>query len=261
VVSLAPNITETICALEAGTRLVGVSDFDDYPPMIRGLPKLGGYIDPDLERLSLLRPALIFVPGEHQVVSTFAAQHGLSVVNVHMDSLETIDAGIATIGTALKVEKAAARLRRQITNKLNGIRDAVAPFERPKVLIVLARERGNLSNLQTVGGTSFISELVAVAGGDNIYGDVDKPYLEASKETVVVKAPDVILEIQAGNFMTRKQSDALHSDWRAMDTLPAWQKGRIYIFTDTHMMRPGPRIGDVAAQIARKLHFSAELPE
>jgi len=261
VISLAPNITETIFALNRGGTLIGVSDFDDYPREVERLPQLGGYIDPDLERIAQLRPALILVPGRHEAVTNFAALYGISVLNIHMDTLETIDAGILTIGEALGAVDEAHRLRRQIASALDGIRDAVAPFERPKVFIVMNRERGDLSNLQTVGGTSFLSELVDAAGGDNIYGDTAKPYLEASKETVMIRAPDVIFEIQAGRTYTRNQKNILFSDWLALDSLPAWKSGRIYYFTDSHMMRPGPRVVDVARQFAKKLHFTAELPE
>lgn len=261
VISLAPNITETVFALGKGAEVIGVSDFDDYPTRVSRLPQLGGYIDPDLEQIALLRPALILVPGRHEAVTTFAEQNGIGVLNVHMDSLASIDEGIASIGLALNAVSKATELQNKITATLDEIREAVAPFDRPKVFIVMNRERGDLTNLQTVGGSSFISELVTAAGGDNIYQDEGKAYLEASKETLMVRAPDVIIEIQAGRDFTKKQTDALFSDWLALDSLPAWKSGRIYFFTDSHMMRPGPRITDVARQIARKLHFSAELPE
>ena len=262
VVSLAPNIPETIFALGQGHRVVGVSDFDDYPPREVGqLPSLGGYMDPDLEALTMLAPAMVIVPGRHEQVTQFAELNGIAVLNVHMDSLTTIFAGIETIGGALGVPQRASELCLQIHNDLEAIREAVKPFERRKVLIVLGRERGDLSNLQTVGGTSFISELVEVAGGDNIYADADTPYLEASKETVVLKAPDAILEIQAGKSLTRNQQQALYNDWRFLDTVPAVKNGSIYYVTESHALRPGPRIADVAKLFARKLHFLAELPE
>lgn len=259
VISLAPNVTETIYAVGKGSQLIGVSDYDDYPSRVQRLPQLGGYIDPDLEQIALLRPALIFVPGRHEKVTAFGEQHGITVMNIHMDSLATIDFGIATVGRTLDAVDEATALRSKITAELEAIREAVAPFERPKVLIVLGRERGSLRNLQTVGGTSFISELVEIAGGDNIYGDEDKAYIEASKETILVQAPDVIIEIHAGRSYTKKQTEALFSDWLYLDGVPAWKSGRIYLFTDSHMLRPGPRITDVARQIARKLHFSADL--
>lgn len=261
VISLAPNVTETIFAIGEGSQVIGVSDYDDYPPRVERLPQLGGYIDPDLEQIALLRPALIFVPGRHEKVTSFGEQHGITVANVHMDSLATIDAGIETVGRTLGAVEEATALRARMVAELDTIRQAVESFERPKVLIVLGRERGSLRNLQTVGGTSFISELVEIAGGDNIYGDEDKPYIEASKETILVEAPDVIIEIHAGRSYTKKQTDALFSDWLALDGVPAWKSGRIYLFTDSHMLRPGPRIPDVARQIAKKLHFAADLSE
>ena len=261
VISLAPNITETVYAIGEGNRIIGVSDFDDYPRQVDRLPQLGGYLDPDLERIALLRPGLIMVPGRHEKVSTFAEQNGINILNVHMDSLATIDTGIQSIGAALGAEARATELRTEITSRLEGIRAAVEPFDRPKVFIVMSRDRGDLSNLQTVGGGSFISELLTIAGGDNIYEEETSPYLEASKETLLIRAPDVIIEIHAGRTYTENQKTALLSDWRFLDNLPAWKGKRIYFFTDSLMMRPGPRVPEIAKQIARKLHFDAQLPE
>lgn len=261
IVSLAPNLTETIFALGEGKRVVGVGDFDDYPPEVAALPKMGGYLDPDLEKLTLLSPALIVVPGRHEQVSAFGEMNQIPVLNVHMDSLQTIYAGIDTIGMALGVPAEAAALRTKIDGELNALREAVKAYPRKKVLIVLGRERGDLTNLQTVGGASFISEIVEAAGGDNIYKDAPQAYLEASKETILLEAPDAIIEIQAGKSLTKNQLQLLYNDWRFLDTVPAVKNGAIYFVTESHAMRPGPRIADVAKIIARKLYFEAELPE
>lgn len=261
IVSLAPNITETIFALGEGDRLVGVSDFDDYPIAVNALPRVGGYIDPDLEQLSLLSPALIIVPGQHEQVTSFAEMNQIPVLNVHMDNLETIHAGIDTIGATLGVPEKAVELRAKIDADLDALREALKPHPRKKVLIVLGRERGDLTNLQTAGGGSFISEMVEAAGGDNIYRSSSQPYLEASKETILLEAPDAIVEIQAGKSLTRNQTQMLYNDWRFLDTVPAVKNGAIYYITESHALRPGPRIADVAKIIARKLYFEAELPE
>lgn len=261
IVSMAPNITETIFALGEGDRVVGVSEFDDYPPEVRALPKLGGYLDPDLEAITMLSPEMIIVPGRHEQVTRFGELQGISVLNIHMDNFETIFRGIETIGITLHVPSRADDLCESIRADLDAIRAAVAPFERRKVLIVLGRERGDLTNLQTVGGSSFLSEIVDVAGGDNIYKDADKPYLEASKETIVLSKPDAILEIHAGKTYTTNQQQAFYNDWRYLNSVPAVQSGSIYFVTASHAMRPGPRIADVAKIVARRLHFLAELPE
>ena len=261
IVSLAPNLTETIFALGEGNRVVGVSEFDDYPPEVATLPKMGGYLDPDLERLTLLSPALIIVPGRHEQVTAFGEMNQIPVLNVHMDNMETIYAGFDSIGAALGVPMRATALRGKIELEFNVLREALKELPRKKVLIVLGRERGDLTNLQTVGGTSFISEIVDAAGGDNIYKSATQPYLEASKETILLEAPDAIIEIHAGKNLTKNQMQALYNDWRFLDTVPAVKNGAIYFVTESHAMRPGPRIADVAKIIARKLYFEAELPE
>lgn len=261
IVSLAPNLTETIFALGEGNRVVGVSEFDDYPPEVATLPKMGGYLDPDLEQLTLLSPALIIVPGRHEQVTAFGEMNQIPVLNVHMDNMETIYAGFDSIGAALGVPMRATVLRAKVDAEFTALRDALKDLPRKKVLIVLGRERGDLTNLQTVGGTSFISEIVDAAGGDNIYKSATQPYLEASKETILLEAPDAIIEIHAGKNLTKNQSQALYNDWRFLDTVPAVKNGAIYFITESHAMRPGPRIADVAKIIARKLYFEAKLPE
>jgi iron complex transport system substrate-binding protein len=261
IVSLAPNITETIFALGAGNRVVGVSEFDDYPPEAAALPKMGGYLDPDLEKLTLVSPALIIVPGRHEQVTAFGEMNQIPVLNVHMDNLETIHAGIGAIGAALGVPERATELWTTIETDLDELREALKDLPRKKVLIVLGRERGDLTNLQTVGGSSFISEMVEAAGGDSIYKSATQPYLEASKETILLEAPDAIIEIHAGKNLTKNQMQLLYNDWRFLDTVPAVKNGAIYFVTESHAMRPGPRIADVAKIIARKLYFEAELPE
>lgn len=261
VVSLAPNVTETIFALGEGKRIVGVSEFDDYPPEVAALPSMGGYLDPDLEKLTLASPGLVIVPGRHEEVTAFGEMNQIPVLNVHMDNLETIHAGIDAIGAALGVPLRATELRAKMDGDLAALREALHDLPRKKVLIVLGRERGDLTNLQTVGGTSFISEIVDAAGGDNIYKSAAQPYLEASKETVLLEAPDAIIEIHAGKNLTKNQMQLLYNDWRFLDTVPAVKNGAIYFVTESHAMRPGPRIADVAKIIARKLYFAAELPE
>jgi iron complex transport system substrate-binding protein len=181
IVSLAPNITETIFALGEGKRVVGASEFDDYPPQVAQIPRMGGYLDPDLEKLTLISPALIIVPGRHEQVTAFGEMNQIPVLNVHMDNLETIHAGIDAIGAALGVPERATELWTTIEADLNALRESLKDLPRKKVLIVLGRERGDLTNLQTVGGSSFISEIVDAAGGDNIYKSATQPYLEASK--------------------------------------------------------------------------------
>jgi len=254
IVSLAPHLTETVYALGKGHNLVGAGDFCDFPPAVRELPKLGGYVNPDLETLAMLGPDILLLPGKHPKVSEFAAIHRLNVLNVHMDSLATIEAGILEIGQALACEADAVALRDAFSRDVASLRDGLAGVERPSVLIITSRPSHDLSTLNTVGGSSFVSEMVALAGGENVFADIDKPYFEASKEEVVMRAPEVVIEFRPGESFTENQRQQLYNDWRRLETLPAVERARIYFIFDSHGLRPGPRIVEVARHIAGLLH-------
>ncbi len=238
-----------------------MGNFDDWPHEARALPKAGGYIDPDFEKITLLAPELILLPGAHQEVSRYAELQALDVLNVHMDSLKTIDAGIETIGAALDCVRKAKRLRAQIQEEADALRRTLKDVERPSVFIITSRLTHDLNTLHTVGGASFVSELVELAGGDNIFGHIDRAYFEASKESVVVKAPGVILEFHCGESLTGGQQDAYYNDWQALPTLPAVRNARIYLITESHGLRPGPRVVEVARIIARLLHPRVAPPQ
>lgn len=260
VISMAPNLTETVFALGQGESLIAVGDYDDYPPEVNKLPRVGGYLNPDLEKITLMKPELLLLPGQHQKVTEYAALNQLPISNINMDSLVTIDQGIQEIGNLLGAAHQARMLRDKLRNDTARLRSAMAPLPRPRVLVITSRQPRDLNQLYTAGGGTFVGEIVDIAGGENIYGETDQRYLEASKETLVMKAPEVILEFHCGAQLAEEDKAALIADWQAMPSLPAVKDQRIYIITDSHALRPGPRIIEVARILAGLLHPGAEVP-
>lgn len=244
-------------ALGQGDRVIAVGSYDDYPPEIAALPKAGAYIDPDLEKIAMLNPELLIVQGRHPKVTRFAELKGMPLLSVDMDSLEGIDEGIRAIGEALDCEKAADALRAKIKRELEEVQSAVSGLPRPKVLIITMRHDHTLNSLYTAHGGSFVSEIVGIAGGENVYADASTSYPEASKETVVLKEPEVILEFHAGEKMDAAEKQRFVEDWARLPSLPAVRNGRVYVITEPHAVRPGPRIGEVARLVAGLLHPEA----
>ncbi|GMV99379.1 MAG: hypothetical protein AMXMBFR84_05180 [Candidatus Hydrogenedentota bacterium] len=241
-------------ALGAGHRIVAVTDFCDYPAEVSTLPKVGGYINPALETMTMLQPELILLPGQHPRVAEYAREAKISVLNVHMDSLETIEAGIRTIGARLDCRDEAASLWEQISTELKAVRESVSGRPRPKVLVINTRSSHDLNSLFTVGALSFLSELTDIAGGDNLFRDDKTDYFEASKESVVLREPDVIIEFHAGENLSAEESSRFIADWSVLTTVPAVRHGRIYLFHESYGLRPGPRIGQTARDLAGMLH-------
>ena len=260
IVTFGPNLTETVFALGQGDRIAGVTSFCDYPPEAASKEKLGGYLDPNLERIAVLRPSLLILPGRHEKLSELAGQYCIPVLNAHMDNLESIHTSIVNIGAALECPEKATDLWNSITRQLDAVRAGVGGQSRPKVLLINTRTNHDLNNLFTVGRTSFLAELTDVAGGENIFNDVNDPYFEASKETIVMRAPDVIVEFHSGEPLTPAQQAQFLADWNELPSLPAVRAKRVYLFMESYGLRPGPRIPLTARKLAEIFHPGVRLP-
>ncbi|MBE9580357.1 MAG: ABC transporter substrate-binding protein [Proteobacteria bacterium] len=254
IVSMAPNITETIFALECGDRLVGVTDFCTYPREARTLPKVGGYYNPNLERLTVLRPDLVVLQGKHEKVDSFCRVKGIRILHVAMDSISSIYGGIVDLGKALQCPERAENLCTSIRKELGAVRTNVAGFARHKVFICLGRAPAGLTSLYTAGGPSFISEILQIAGGDNVFQDVTLPYPEASKESLIKRAPEIIIELRPGEDLSDLRRSQIISEWNILRGVPAISNHKVYVLTENFLLVPGPRVGLAARFLARTLH-------
>lgn len=259
IVTFGPNLTETVFALGQGDRVVGVTSFCDYPPEAATKERLGGYLDPNLERIAMLRPSLLILPGRHEKLSDLAKQYNIPILNAHMDNMESIHKSIVDIGVALGCPDKADALWNGIGAELDTVRHSVENKPRLNVLLINTRTNHDLNNLFTVGKPSFLAELTAIAGGENIFNDVNEPYFEASKETIVMRAPDVIVEFHSGESLTPDQQAQFVADWNELPSLPAVKNHRVLLFMESYGLRPGPRIGLTAKKLAAMLHPGVEL--
>ncbi len=257
IICLAPNITEAVFALGAGDRVVGVSQYAAYPPEATSKPRVGALYNPALERLVMLRPDLVIIQQKHEKVESLCRQRGIPVLTVSMTSVESIQAGIRTLGERLDRRETARALCSRIERDLADVERRVAGKPPVKVFLCLGRTPGSLKGLFTVGSRSFLSELIEVAGGQNIFADVQKEYPQVSAESLLARAPEVIIETYPSQELSQARRQRLLKDWRVMSALPAVREGRISFVTDDYVLLPGPRIGRIAERLAELLHAEA----
>ena len=240
----------------AGPQLVAVSSFDEYPPQVKALPRVGALLDPDLERILSLRPDLVIVYEsqtdfrrqlERAHVPTFIYKHaGLA------DVFETMQAVGARVG---RKDDAAAAVKR-ITDHLARIRARVEGRPRPGTLLVFGRDALALRGIYASGGVGFLADMLNAAGGANVFGDVQRQSVQATTELILAKRPDVIVEFRPGAITdaVRQREVAV---WGALASLPAVRNRRISILTDQRTVVPGPRVAEGTELIARILHPEA----
>ena len=256
IVCATPGLAEVVFALGAGDRVVGVSDYTVWPPEALSVSRIGGWAHPDRERLLSLQPDLILTQGLHEPLVQFAARHDIRIAQIPTDTLADVLAQFCLVGGLIGADERAAGITADLENALQDIRVRVAGRVVPRAVLFLERPEGVLRNLTTVGPRTFISELMTLAGGENVFADVVGDYPQVSREALLMRAPEVIIELH-GEPVGAVRRERILADWQALASIPAVRQERIVFLAGDHTMIPGPRIVETAREMARLLHPEA----
>jgi iron complex transport system substrate-binding protein len=256
IICAAPSVTEIVFALEAGKRVVGVSDFSTHPPEALAIPHIGGLIDPNRERITALQPDLLIIQGKNESLARFCEEHGIRFLSIEINTLEDIWTAIHTIGQTLRAEERASSLIQKIKDDLRVIKDKIHDHPPKKVFLTLGHTPGDLTGLMTTGPGTFMHELVSVAGGANIFSDASGLYPQISKESLVKRQPEVIIEAIPGGIPKEKLR-LLKKDWTQLPMLPAVKSGNIHYLTEDFLLIPGVRIAQTVRRFAEIFHPEA----
>ena len=251
VVSLAPNLTEILFALNAGGLVVGVTRYDDYPPEVAGIPKVGGFIDPSLEAILACKPDLVVcVPnsgGRDRLEAL--AKIGVPVLVLPAYGLEDIFTSIDTIGRIMEQKPEAARLIADIHERISRIESAVAGKARPKVLLVYGHRP-----LIAAGKGSFGDSLLALAGGANVVGASKVPYPSVPMEEIIRLQPEIVIDASMSGFGAEMTNEEVTAFWDKWKILPAVKTGKVHLFDSSVWFRAGPRIVEGIERLVRIIH-------
>jgi iron complex transport system substrate-binding protein len=254
IISLVPALTEMAFAIGAGGAVVAVSSYDDYPPEVRSLPKVGALIDPDVERIIKLRPDLVLLYGSQQDLMTQLARASIPYFEYRHGGVADVTATMRALGTRTGRATEATALADRIDGRLARLRDRTAKLEKPRTLLVFGREGGSLRNIHASGGRGFLHDIVEAAGGTNVFADVAAESVEASSEMILTRAPEVIIEIRSVDIPEGPKRNADLAAWKSLASLPAVRTNRIHFLTGRAIGVPGPRVAESAEQVAALLH-------
>jgi ABC-type hemin transport system substrate-binding protein len=250
IVSLTPALTEILFAVGAGDRVVGVTQYCDYPPAAKAKPKVGGYVNPSVESVLALKPDLVLVsPGPGNRDAALAMQRaGLRLEIVRAETVEESLAAIEGVARIVGVETAGRDLAASVRARLDAVVKRVLAAPRVRTLFCVQTDP-----IIAAGRDTLPSQLLELAGGSNVVAAVRYPRLDV--EAVAAARPELIL--QARMDVANGAAHEEDAFWKRWPAIPAVARGRVVVLPDDLALRPGPRVADAAEELAAILHGEA----
>ena len=254
IVSLIPAVTEMIYAMGDGSRVAAVSNFDHFPADVDRLPRVGGLLDPSVERILAIKPDLVIVYATQKELIERLDRAGIPYFSYQhralADIMTTIRAVGARIGSAARGEAVAAEMDRTLA----GIRAKTANLPHPATLLVFERDPGSLRNVYASGGYGFLHDMLEIAGGRNVFAGMKQQAVQASTEMLLTSKPDVIVELRYGDSLKNADIARELRAWDALASIPAVRTHRVSVLTGDEFVVPGPRVVEATLKLARVIH-------
>jgi len=253
IISVSPDPTEILSAFGVLDRVVGVSDYCTYPPEVNKLPRVGGWVNPSLERIVGLKPDLIVLTASQ---SSLFGQHlqqlGIRTLVVPTRTIADAYTSMKLIGDAVGKEREAQPLIDRTRASLEAIRNRARNAPRPSVLIAVERSPGSLRDLYIATPGSYLAELVELAGGRVVGAATATGYSKISKERLITMNADVVIEMK----MTTQASSLAQAraEWNELPELNAVRSGKVIELNEDYLNHCSQRIVESADLLLRTIH-------
>jgi iron complex transport system substrate-binding protein len=247
VISLIPAQTEVIALLAGRAALIARTQWDD-DPALQHLPSIGNALTPSVEWLAAQQPDLIIAwrdVGTRDVVQRLS-QIGIPVYSSSVESIDDIRSMVERLGVLLGETARADTLLAQLDGRLDAVREQVAGRPRPRVLYLLSAEPAVVA-----GPGTFVHELIGIAGGENVFSDVQQLWPQVSLEEIVRRDPEVIIRPTGRDTALSARELAGRAGWRELSAI---RGGRVYGVDADLFNRAGVTIGRTAEALAARIH-------
>ena len=252
VISLAPSNTEMLFALGVGNRIVGVTEYCNYPPEANNINRVAGFNTVNLEKVAQVRPELILaIRGNDMESLRSLRQLGIPVFSFDIQNLDQVSSALRRLGVLFGVEYRANSLADSLESRVRLVRQQMKNIpDKPKVMWGFWGDP-----IYTAGAGTMIDDVIKTAGGKNMGRLAKGAWPQISLETVVQWAPDVIITTHVPGGVDHLSSEVNRlretEGWRL---IPAVRSGRIHYVEADWLLRPGPRLVDALQSVAHLLH-------
>ena len=249
IVSHVPSITETLYALDLGDRIVGVSDYCDYPEEAKAKPKVGGYYTPNIEVIVSLNPDLVLTDGYVEEIAKLESL-GITFAVIQPNTINDILKDIELLGNITGEQKKADALIDDMEKRVNNVVNTVSDAPRPRVFYVF--DATDTTKPWTAGPGSFADALIQMAGGENVAASAQGAWIQLNIEELVNSDPEIIIvDSMMGTAVISPDEIKELPGWK--DTT-AVKQDNIFVVNGDLVNRSGPRIVQGLEAIARIIH-------
>lgn len=248
IISLAPSITEILFALGVRQEIIGVTNFCDYPEDVTTKPRIGGFVNPDVEKIVSLKPDLVVAIADGNRWDTIErlSDLGLPIYTVDPKGFDGVIRTIRNIGEIIGKGEEARTLIRRMMEKREKVVTLTRSLHRPAVFFQVGD-----APVITVGKGTLANDLIRLAGGRSISENEPLSYPPYSIETILSKAPEIIIFSAMDN---RKNYSDLIRRWQTWKSIPAVKSNSIFVIDSNLVDRPAPRIVEGLEALARMIH-------
>jgi iron complex transport system substrate-binding protein len=255
IVSLVPSITETLFAVGAAEQVVGTSEFCNWPEAAKRKPKVGGFINPNIEKIVSSRPNVVFILNSQSELERKLGALGIKSAVVRSDGLQDVFSSFEPVVQWSGCTTATQLLEQNIRHDLERIEAKYTTGTAKRTLVIVGRQPATLQNLYAAGSDTYLGQVLQIAGGKNIAPAGSHPYPPLSKEQVISLDPEVIIDTSLGEAGVKAAVVEAHKKvWDQLPMISAVKNKRIHYITDPYLTIPGPSISKTAETIAELLH-------
>ena len=251
IASVVPSATDIIFQLNAQDHLVGISNFEPATPQLAAYDRVGDYHVIDWEKLSGIRPATLVIQRPSKELADVFRQRAralnIQLIDIHVDRLNEIFPMIDRLGRALNEPAKAQALAVRLRDQLAGV--AARSAGKPPVRTLLALDE---HATYIVGPRNFLDDLLTLAGGVNVAADLAKDYPTIDRENLLRLDPNVVIQLLPD--APPQVVAAARDFWASLPQLNAVRNHQIYIYTDSYLLFPSARVGDLADRMVNILH-------
>jgi len=254
IISTSPSITELLFAIGAGDQVVGVTDYCSYPEKACSVSSIGGPLNPSTEAWISLKPNLIIHQTDSEIIHKHARNLGIPTLSVSVNNIKNILNTIQVIADSLKIPKEGYRLVAQLQTGINYYKTRLTSQQTKQVLLLLGDSADPGRDLYAVGKGTFLDELLTIAGGENVLPDTMAKYPKLSKEFIISKSPEIIIEVGPMSNLDEVEVAKRKHDWSRFSTIRAVQNNNIHFIGADYILIPGPRLLNIIDKFSRTIH-------